>query len=197
MTRINLVFAVIVILTVFMCLEGVSASSGWIIYHESAFKGKVINAETKEPIEGAVVVAIYRIREYSFVQSDAAVADVKEVLTGKNGEFYIPPHTFVSFYPVAKGEITTFIVFKPGYASVSESNLGEILSKDTGKEVESPWLYNKDLKFIFAPGLIGLPKVKTREERLKATPGHITEARRKTPILNRLIEEDDKALGLK
>ncbi len=34
--------------------------AGWLIYHKPEFKGKVIDTETKEPIEGVVVVAIYQ-----------------------------------------------------------------------------------------------------------------------------------------
>ncbi|PKL52236.1 MAG: hypothetical protein CVV37_02300 [Nitrospira bacterium HGW-Nitrospira-1] len=94
-----------------------SASSGWIFYHESAFKGKVIDAETKEPIEGAVVVAIYNIREASIADSGSSSVDAKEVLTNKNGEFYIPPHNFFHFYPIAGGEITDFIIYKLGYTA--------------------------------------------------------------------------------
>ncbi len=172
------------------------ASSGWIIYRESAFKGKVIDTETKEPIEGAVVVAIYRIREYSFVESGAAVADVKEVLTDKYGEFNIPQHTFFSFYPVANGEAPVFIIYKPGYASISELRLKDILTKDTGKWGELPWLTNKDLKFIFAPRLIGLPKVKKREERKQARmDADIFGAEVKEwelPLLYKMVEEEYK-----
>lgn len=186
-----IVLAIVIIFT-----TSALASSGWLVYHEHDFRGRVIDAETKEPIEGAVVVAIYRIREYSFVQSDGAVADVKEVLTDKNGEFYIPSHTFFSIYPVAKGETTLFIVYKPGYAAVSELNLGNILSKDTGEKREIEWLYNRDLKFILAPRLVGLPKVKTKEERKQArmdvdiSGANIKE--RKLPLLYRVINEEKK-----
>ncbi|MDA8240451.1 MAG: hypothetical protein M0Z67_08795 [Nitrospiraceae bacterium] len=186
------VLAVIIIFT-----SSAFASSGWLVYHDGAFKGKVIDAETKEPIEGAVVVAIYHIREYGIAESGSSVADVKEVLTDKSGAFYIPAHTFLHLYPFANGEITTFLIFKPGYASIDDLDLTGILSWYGKEGVELPWIYNQKLKFVFAQGLIGLPKVKTREDRLKATPGHISEARRNTPMLNRLIDEEDRSLGLK
>lgn len=188
-------FVLTIVAVIFLLSPPAFASCGWLVYHEHAFKGKVVDAETRKPIEGAVVVAIYKIREYSFVQSDAVVADVKEVLTDKHGEFRISQHTFFSLYPVARGETTTFLIFKPGYASISELSLGDILSGG-GKKGELPWIENRDLKFIFAPGLVGLPRVTTRDERLKAIPGHVTDATDKTPFLNRLIEEEDRALEL-
>lgn len=178
-------------------MRPVSASSGWIIYCESAFQGKVIDAETKEPIEGAVVVAIYNVREYGIAESGSSTADAKEVLTDKSGSFYIPPHTFLHIYPFAKGATTTFIVFKAGYASISELNLTDILATDIGKEIESPWIYNQDLKFIFAPRLIGLPRVSNREERLKAIPGSpgFTSSK-ELPLLYKAINEENKNFGL-
>ena len=36
-----------------------SCFAGWLIYHKPAFRGRIIDAETKKPIEGAVVVAKY------------------------------------------------------------------------------------------------------------------------------------------
>ncbi|HDL14951.1 MAG TPA: hypothetical protein ENH28_02155 [Euryarchaeota archaeon] len=107
----------------FSFIDSAIAGSGWIIYREGAFKGIVIDSETKEPIEGVVVVAIYRIREYSFVESGTAAVDAKEVLTDKNGEFYISPHIYFSLYPVASGETTEFIIYKPGYRAFDKAQL--------------------------------------------------------------------------
>jgi hypothetical protein len=86
--------------------------NGWIIYYERPFKGKVINSETKEPVEGAVVVAEYMIIGYFM---PIISVDAKEVLTSKNGEFYIPPHISLSLWPFSYSEPTVFIIYKPGY----------------------------------------------------------------------------------
>ena len=40
----------------------------WPIYHKPEFKGKVIDAETKEPIEGAVVVVVYNKITYAIIE---------------------------------------------------------------------------------------------------------------------------------
>lgn len=172
-----------------IAINQVFGSSGWIIYHESAFKGKVIDTETKEPIEGAVVVAIYRIREYSFVESNTEVADVKEVLTDKNGEFYIPPHTFYSVYPVAKGEAPDFIIYKPGYSLFGYLSLhyfeyfpNSPLRVDMYTRAE-----------LFRKGItIDLLRLKTKEERRMAKPGPVGEKSdwKKQKQLIKLIREE-------
>ena len=102
----------------FFITTSVMASSGWIVFHESAFKGKVIDAETKEPIEGAVVAAIYEVAVLGPLDSGSDTADVQETLTDSNGEFHISSNIF--FYPwpfTLGGERTRFIIFKPGYGA--------------------------------------------------------------------------------
>ncbi len=94
------------------------ASSGWIIFYESAFKGKVIDAETKEPIEGAVVAAIYAVGIFAIIDSGSARVDVQETLTDSNGEYNIPSNFFLH-WPLSLGSPTTFIIFKPGYGAYS------------------------------------------------------------------------------
>jgi hypothetical protein len=172
-------------------------AKGWIIYYDSAYRGRVIDTETGQPIEGAVVVAIYRVRQYGIADSGSSVADVKEVLTDKTGAFHIPSHIFFHCYPFSSGEVTTFMVFKPGYASLYDTDLKGILSFHGKEKVELPWIYNQGLKFVFAPGLVGLPKVSDKEERLKAIPGSpgFTTSR-DLPLLYRAINEENKNFGL-
>ena len=94
-----------------------SYAGGWLIYHKPEFKGKVIDSETKQPIEGAVVVAIYYKKSMmGIVESYSVIMNVKETLTDKNGEFYIPSYTTV-IQPLSWESKATFIIFKPGYGS--------------------------------------------------------------------------------
>jgi hypothetical protein len=55
----------------------------------ATFKGKVIDADTKEPIEGAVVVASWLEERADIAGSTSELKDVKETLTDKNGEWMI------------------------------------------------------------------------------------------------------------
>jgi hypothetical protein len=90
-----------------------------------------------------------------------------------------------------------FIIFKPGYASL-ELGLKDYFTGVVGRELNGWYPWNNELRYrVIDPGIVELPKVKSRDQRLKATPGHITEVRNKTPLLNRFIDEEDKALGLK
>ena len=70
-------------------LGGIEAASA-----DGPYRGKVIDAETKEPIEGAVVVVVWVnevLKFYSgWPKAETRFAETKEALTDKNGEFSIP-----------------------------------------------------------------------------------------------------------
>lgn len=190
------------------CIAALLFLSGCMIY-KPAFNGKVMDTETKEPIEGAVVVAVYNKSTMGLgAGSVSGIVNVREALTDKGGMFQIPSYTTI-IQPFSWATSATFIIFKPGYGSfpnyrikpsmeLSNPAIEIFFSEEIGKEVEMIvgdgwWEKYKD-KVTF--GIVELPKLKTREERLKATPSHLTDES-KTPILNRLIDEEDHNLGLK
>ncbi len=143
---------IIYTLFLFFTTTSVMASSGWIIYYESTFKGKVIDVETLEPIEGAVVAAIYDVTVLGPLDSGSDTADVQETLTDSNGEYHISSNIF--FYPwpfTLGGEETTFIIYKPGYGTYPGYNTFLIYPvKETLRDLASRVLgiSNKDMEGI-------------------------------------------------
>ncbi|MGD8304030.1 MAG: hypothetical protein PVI55_16570 [Desulfobacterales bacterium] len=82
--KIALIAAIVTILLVFFCPFAYLAP----------YKGKVIDAENKEPIKGAVVLVVYYGTAYSVAGSNSYEVDAREVLTDSNGEFMLPPNLF-------------------------------------------------------------------------------------------------------
>ncbi|MDT8304086.1 MAG: hypothetical protein RQ760_21570, partial [Sedimentisphaerales bacterium] len=181
----------------FLGLASTPSHAGWLVFSKPAYKGKIVDADTKEPLEEAVVVAIYHT--YPVISGPAGgsskVINVREAVTDKMGRFEIPSYTTM-ISPFSTEEYTTFIVFKPGYASVSGIDLENIFSEENVKEVELPWRYNQALKFRFSQGLVGLPKLKTREELLKRVLGFPTGyGSEELPLLYKTYEEEKKMYG--
>jgi hypothetical protein len=88
------------------------------------FHGKVIDYETREPIEGAVVVAYWDEGRATLAGQSTRLKEVKETLTDKNGEWSIigpkgRPHDPNPIFSLITGIHYTqqplFVVFKPGY----------------------------------------------------------------------------------
>ena len=159
------------------------------------YQGKVIDADTKEPIEGAVVVAIWT-REAPYFPSGESVAfkKARETTTDKNGEFSIKPYHHYSLRPLSKLWLS-WVIFKPGYASFSPGSYPRH-PKVRPKGISPNGLTSK----IFRPyTVVELPKLKTRQERRKyrvTLPGQSVSAK-KIPLLIHAYNSERVSLGLR
>jgi hypothetical protein len=80
------------------------------------YYGRVVDAETKRPIEGAAVLAVYYTQQYGLTGSVAHYADAQETVTGKNGEFKLPARRIFSLNVISGWDPhPRFRIFKPGY----------------------------------------------------------------------------------
>jgi len=116
------------------------------------FEGKVIDAETKEPIEGAVVLGVYYFTAYTIAGSNSYVEDGQETLTNKNGEFKLPRtrRWFVLHRGYPEGKL---VIFKPGYGVFPRHRRSEAVG------VNKSW--PPPGKYI----VYELPRLRTLEER--------------------------------
>lgn len=145
----------------FLIIVFVLVLSVFTVFAGGPWKGKIIDIETKEPLEGAVVLAVWERAYRTLAGDNTYFYEAKEVLTDKEGNFEMPAYTQINLLPIISYiSGPRFIIFKPGYLSI-EISLDENI---TDKEVE---LTEKGKVFRLSPGLIELPKLKTREERLK------------------------------
>jgi hypothetical protein len=122
-------------------------------YYLMPFEGKVIDADTKEPIEGAVVLAVYYDEATSIAGTNTFPIDAQEALTDSRGEFKIPE--VKRWFGDRPGTVVDarLTIFKPGYG-VFPTHKGSKAVKDTTTPPTS-------VKHI----IYDLPKLKTVEER--------------------------------
>ena len=136
--------------------------------YAATFKGRVIDADTKEPIEGAVVVASWHESTATIAGGSSRFKDVKETLTNKNGEWRIRgpkgdrfiAQVFAMIPGIYYTEAPEFIIFKPGYCSY-RAGFGIKACKEKMK------VYN----FTNSDNIgevVELPKLTRREDRLRA-----------------------------
>lgn len=105
-----------ILLTAMIVLFTATACAGFV---RGPFSGKVIDAETKEPIEGAVVIALWEKDIYLSPGGPSSYfKEVKEVLTDKNGEFRIEKYYGFTINPLVRitnAGSTPILIYKPGY----------------------------------------------------------------------------------
>lgn len=188
--------------TFLVVLLPTTSFASWLIYHKPAFKGKVIDAATKAPIAGAVVVAAYYKSTMGVPHHYSSIINAQETLTDQNGEFSIPSYTTM-IQPLSVSFYVDFIIYKPGYGNFPQQHVSpqktgvrpeDFFSGDYGKEGELTWL-DKKIKVTF--GIVELPRLQTREERLRAMPsgpGDVTS--KELPLLFKAINEERRNWGL-
>lgn len=179
----------------------------WPLYSKPEFRGRVLDAETKQPIEGAVVVVLYEKWEFGGPGGGNTLPmDAKETLTDGKGEFYFPSYkTMIG--PLSRESETEFIFFKPGYKSIKYVEGKKIpdekyfaIGKDMiGKEGEIKYV---DTHFVDPypitwkglMGIVELKKTKPNESMSCSMPYNFSE--KDLPLFYKAIEEDDIMRGL-
>lgn len=196
--------AVIILLILFISLVQTSQAAG--LYSKPEFRGRVIDAETKEPIEGAVVVVLYDKRP--LIGSPAGVSSytfhARETLTDSKGEFIIPTYSAVLLFTEDTG--VRFIFYKPGYmAGYGTDNISPTLIElyfsagKVGEEKEIEGGTFEQGSYIKWRGPLGIVELKRVSPEKAMPPGSIPAdyGARELPLLYKSINEDRRNRGLK
>ena len=155
------------------------------------YMGKVVDKETNEPIEGAVVFMQFFNNYGTFGGAVGEFADAVEVLTDSNGEFVIPKLTVrPPNVRLLRGweEYPQVIIFKPGYGAYPRH-------KGVGPRFVPDYSIPSN-QYV----TITLPKLKSREERIKNQSDASFTSKipyGKWENLFRLRNEERKNIGLK
>ncbi len=203
----------LIVVLILLGLITKSNAGGWLIYYKPEFKGKVLDAETKEPIEGAVVVAVYHKSAIRLApESISIIKHIRETLTSKDGTFSISAYTSLTD-PLSFDFWVTFIIFKPGYGSFPDNQVtpsgikpvdqevffsGELGSEGELRMWEQGEKGPKLKKFNVTFGMVELPELDTVEERrrnIPSLPSYVKFLEDQENLI-RLINEEKENIGL-
>jgi len=187
--------------------------AGWLIFHKPEYRGRIIDAETKEPIEGVVIAVLYYV--FPHISGPAGgnprFIHAKEALTDKNGEFVIPSYTTL-MSPNSFEWLSDFVIYKAGYESYpTNSRIYPFKYCGSGSyfpraECGPEYLFSHEMDtkgemdtgseiVTITFGVVELSKLETREERIRATSAMSNEED-KTPLLLNAVNEELKRFGL-
>ena len=166
------------------------AACGHLVYADGPYQGRVIDRETKQPIEGAAVLAVWWKRAPGPGHPIISFYDAQETLTDQDGNFTIPGTRGGSLNPLATIQEPLFTIFQPGYEAYGARKLAR-----PGSEERTT---------------VELRRLTAREERLRnldeisfarfCLPDEKTTScipREKAPNLVRLRAEERRSLGLR
>jgi hypothetical protein len=128
------------------------------------WKAQVVDAETKQPVQGVVVVAVWK--KYLPVEGTVGVfeyVDSIEEVTGGDGRFVIPERIFSNTDRLILKE-PDFYLFKPGYGQwrfQGEEGWSKLDTAERRKRYEEA-----GRRFESKGAVIEVPPLKTRDERL-------------------------------
>jgi len=174
-----LLFIIFIIMGI--CTAGVLSPFPYI--HLDSFSGKVIDANTKEPIKGAEVLAVYHKEVPGIAGSNTYSIDALETLTDEKGEFNIPDtkRWFVLNRGYTEGNL---IIFKPGYGVFPRHKLSNAIGEN--KSWPPP-----EKHIVYE-----IPKLKNKEERRSNIPTRPEIPYEKMKLFVTLINEERINIGL-
>jgi hypothetical protein len=150
------------------------------------YRGRVVDAQTKKQLVGAVVVVYWRRDIPAFIQTNSIHYKAREVLTDKNGEFLINVEDVEKYAPPLT-QRPEFVIFLPGYGAF-------------------PWFQTVPTGFIGGyfegnGGTVELSLLKNRAERLKNQAnlypnGLSDDPFKEIPEFMRLVNLESVSLGL-
>jgi hypothetical protein len=160
------------------------------------WKAHVVEAATKQPLEGVVVLAWWTRHVRSFGGPSEEYRDSQEVLTGKDGRFAIAPRRFFSLNPLVFFRGPFVEMLKPGHGNFTWP----------GYEGAEAWPQEKREALQTAAQLLQLdgivlemPRLSTagqRNDHLKQLEVRIsTVPIGERPLMQEAIAEERRALG--
>src|SRR5882724_5458816 len=102
-------------------------------YTSDPIEAWVVDADTGQPIEGAVVTANWQLVGFSFDTGGRKLGqlEVMETETDKNGRFYFPGFTKLNpGLDDLREEDPQILIFKPGYSYMRAANVYPIGTED-------------------------------------------------------------------
>ena len=152
------------------------------------FYGKVVDAETGDPIQGAVVAVWFQTESGTFGGTVYSVADAVETLTDANGEFRIPPHRINLFRMMASWDDECQVsIFKPGYGAYP----GNLKTYCSWKDKHPFFIPEKEYVTYYLPKLVTFDEIR---QNYILRPGII--GVEKLPMLRKLMDERWKVKDL-
>jgi hypothetical protein len=157
------------------------------------WQAQVVSAETRQPLEGVVVLAWWTRHVRSFGGPSEEYRDSQELVTGKDGRFTIESRWFFSLNPLVFFRGPFFMMFKSGYGRFGWPGY-ETLPKERREELGTA------AKLLLLDGIVlEMPRLGDIEQRReyvnKLQGSYLVVPIERRPLLQNAIVEERRMLG--
>jgi hypothetical protein len=156
-------------------------------------QAQLVDADTKEPLEGAVVVAVWWKATRTLGGPSEEYHDSVELLTDPQGRFRVEARTFHSLNPLVFFRGPDFLIFKPGYGRAVWPGYETLPTAERRRVNQYAALLQRPKIVLEAPRL---RTVDGRREYLKdVKSGFSAVPPASTPLLHQALEAERQAVG--
>ena len=134
------------------------SSSVYAIRYDGPYEGRVIDADTGEPIEGVVILGVWYKALFSPAGATHKFHDAQEAVTDMNGEFSI---TGLGFEVFSNVEPMNVLIFKAGY---------EYIGMGPWRGLKKDLLLRKKIKWEGDKAIVPLRKLTLEERNKQGSP---------------------------
>jgi len=153
------------------------------VRYDGTYRGRVVDADTREPIEGAVVLGTWYTETPTLAGAVDYYYDARETVTDKNGEFSIPGQ---GLRIMSRLLPMSALIFKAGY-SYYETGIWTTIKEGLYSREQVKWEEDKPIFPL---------KKMTMEERKKRHADKETIPDNKQRLLIKELNKEYKELGI-
>ena len=171
---------------------------------DGPYEGKVIDADTGEPVEGVVILGVWYSSQFSPAGATRNYHDAMETVTDKKGKFSIPG---VGLRILSSVELGTILIFKARYSYIEIGSWGDLKNIGWKGKYEESYdpvkklkmqerIYDPKMKVKWEDGkpIIPLRKLTAEERRRQRIPDIYLEERTEGGITHLYIPKKIKLL---
>ena len=152
--------------------------------YEGDYKGRVVDAETGQPIPGVVVLGVWYSKTPTPAGSTSHFHDAKETVTDGKGEFTIPGKGLKILSNV---EPMNVLIFKAGY---------EHIGMGPWESLKYSRILRDRIKWEGDRAIIPIKKLTIEERRKKGVPSRPSMPGEKMPLLTKEVNKERLEQGL-
>lgn len=172
----------LVAVTLFTILANVASAYG--MRFDGPYRGRVVDAETNEPLEGVVILGVWNTETITPGGATHHFHDAQETVTDKRGEFEIPGKGFKILSNVTPMDV---LIFKSGYEHIG------LCPWDSLKE---DLILRKKIKWEGKRAIIPLKKLTMEERRKKGIPSRPSIPHEMMLLLTHEVNKERQTMGL-